>query len=429
MKRNPMKLYLLAQDVSKNNKKMIYAGIGRPTHQINQDMVKHSIEYWKKYINNHKEPYTNIFYGQPEGELDNRIIMSKVLNSWYDSDFIDPNSIIFTIGALHAMSIIFKIINNNNYRGSIITTLPYYQTYNEELFENNLHFINLQNNNFKLNAELIKTSIKECPNINAFLFCDPNNPLGIVIGEEWKNIEIILKSIPEIPIIIDEVYSRLTFNGKHRSILTLCPELRSRLIIIDSSSKIFSASGERASHIICFNPKIRKQILEYMIVTTVHLPKSLQYAYSRAFSDFDEKKRSKIVDYYKSGLKYVYDRLIKLNIHTPNIDFPSAGFYIVADLKKLQYMNLSETTKNFLDQNKNLISDKNIKFPDILSDIEICCSLIIEDHIMLMPMSYCGIDPFECFVRITCNGNLKEMKELCDRLEKRIKKVSNISKL
>lgn len=76
----------------------------------------------------------------------------------------------------------------------------------------------------------------------AILLNTPHNPTGMVFGEEQLRQVASLAIEHDVPVISDEVYEHLVFEGAHIPIATL-PGMRDRVVTISSSGKTFSATG------------------------------------------------------------------------------------------------------------------------------------------------------------------------------------------
>ncbi|MEH6402060.1 MAG: pyridoxal phosphate-dependent aminotransferase [Sneathiella sp.] len=74
----------------------------------------------------------------------------------------------------------------------------------------------------------------------------PANPTGGVVAEnELRKLAAGLKNHPDVYILSDEIYSRMTYDGlDHVSMLSF-PEIRDRLIVLDGWSKTYAMTGWR----------------------------------------------------------------------------------------------------------------------------------------------------------------------------------------
>jgi aspartate/methionine/tyrosine aminotransferase len=75
----------------------------------------------------------------------------------------------------------------------------------------------------------------------------PHNPTGGVLDE--KDVRQIAQAIGDrdIMILSDEIYSRLIFEGKHFSLMSI-PEFRDRTILLDGFSKTYAMTGWRMGY-------------------------------------------------------------------------------------------------------------------------------------------------------------------------------------
>ncbi|NGX47726.1 MAG: putative N-acetyl-LL-diaminopimelate aminotransferase [Chlamydiae bacterium] len=404
-------------DDERDKDKMIFAGIGRPTYPVNSDFAKAAMEYWKHFVNqdqgliNLETGHLAIDYDLPAGDLKAREKMARALSNWYKTP-IDADELIFSVGGSSALRMIFNILNKTSPNKKTITTLPYYPFYNHPSHHNKLHFINLlQGPSCRLTAAAFEAALQsiDLKDIGAILFCDPNNPLGFVTDEsEWKKIAEIIQSLPEeIPIILDEAYAELTFISKHTSLLQLAPTLKNRIILLRSSTKGFSASGERIAVIVCSNPLLKEALIEETIFSYAHAPKSLQYAYSEGMLAFSEKKRALLASSYHKQVQYVLDRTNKMGILFQKEGYKIEGaFYIIVDLSHLFGNKIDQSASKALGYSGT-----------ICTDVELCYSLLFKKRIMLCPLSFFGADPNAGLIRITCSGGTTELSLLLDRLD------------
>jgi aspartate aminotransferase len=97
---------------------------------------------------------------------------------------------------------------------------------------------------YKLTPEQLKAAIK--PTTKAILFNNPSNPTGMVYdAAEIRALADVLAE-DQIWIISDDIYNRMIFDGlEYAHLLKARPELRDRLILIDSLSKTYGMPGWR----------------------------------------------------------------------------------------------------------------------------------------------------------------------------------------
>jgi len=140
----------------------------------------------------------------------------------------------------------------------------------------------MKNPGYRLTAESLSTSIESANKLasidggypHALLLCDPNNPLGTVLGgEELEKIADVLRANKDLTIILDEAYAEMVLDGqKHVSLLSVAPDLKNRIILLRSATKGLSAAGERMAITIAFNKEIMKTMLQHSINNYGHAP-------------------------------------------------------------------------------------------------------------------------------------------------------------
>ncbi len=84
-----------------------------------------------------------------------------------------------------------------------------------------------------------------------FLFNNPNNPTGMVYSQaEIAALADVLVKHPDVWVICDDIYNRLIFDGiGYHNFVNARPELRDRVIQVDSLSKTYGMPGWRVGFI------------------------------------------------------------------------------------------------------------------------------------------------------------------------------------
>ena len=99
--------------------------------------------------------------------------------------------------------------------------------------------------NYKLTPAQLDAAIK--PNTKLLLFNNPSNPTGMVYTpDEVKAIADVLAKHPTLWVLSDDIYNRMIFDGlPYAHLVKARPELRDRVVIIDSISKTYGMPGWR----------------------------------------------------------------------------------------------------------------------------------------------------------------------------------------
>lgn len=103
--------------------------------------------------------------------------------------------------------------------------------------------------NYKLAPAQLEEALKRKPKV--FLFNNPSNPTGMVYTrEEIAALAEVLARYPDTWIITDDIYNSMVFDGiGYHNFVFARPELRERLVFVDSLSKTYGMPGWRVGFI------------------------------------------------------------------------------------------------------------------------------------------------------------------------------------
>ena len=239
--------------------------------------------------------------------------------------------------------------------------------------------IKLKNENeFRLTPEELEKVVTDKTKI--LLMNYPNNPTGAIMtkGDLEKIAEVVIKH--DLLVISDEIYSELTYSGKHYSIGSL-PGMRDRTITINGFSKAFSMTGWRLGY--AMGPKAIidqvKKIHQFVIMSA---PTISQYAGLEALKNGDADIERMKKEYDKRR-KYLLKEFNRLGL--PCFE-PRGAFYIFPDIRKY-----GMTSEGFV------------------------TDLLEKEHVVVVPGTAFG-DSGEGFVRISYAYSLDALKEAVRRI-------------
>jgi aminotransferase len=123
----------------------------------------------------------------------------------------------------------------------------------------------------------------------------PNNPTGGIMYKEDLQalVDIIVKN--DLIVFSDEIYSELTYNGKHVSIASF-PGMRDRTLVFDGLSKAFAMTGWRVGYA-CGHPDIIGAMTKIHQYTIMCAPIMGQMAAIEALRHGEAEMRKMIEDY------------------------------------------------------------------------------------------------------------------------------------
>jgi len=98
---------------------------------------------------------------------------------------------------------------------------------------------------YKLTPAQLDAALAKKPKV--FLFNNPNNPTGMVYAKaEIDALADVIAKYPDTWVITDDIYNRMVFDGiGYHNFVHSRPELRDRVIFIDSLSKTYGMPGWR----------------------------------------------------------------------------------------------------------------------------------------------------------------------------------------
>lgn len=177
-----------------------------------------------------------------------------------------------------------------------------------------------EENQFKLTADDLRAKIT--PKTKMLILPFPNNPTGAIMDrEDLENIAQVLKGT-NIVVVSDEIYSELTYDGKHCSIAEI-EGMRERTIVINGFSKSFAMTGWRLGFL--GGPKeIVSQMLKLHQYAIMSSPTVSQYAAIKALQCC-EKDTAQMREEYNIRRRYVVDAFNKLGLHC---FVPQGAFYV-----------------------------------------------------------------------------------------------------
>ena len=173
----------------------------------------------------------------------------------------------------------------------------------------------------------------------------PNNPTGAIM--ERKDLEAIAEVILEkdIFVISDEIYSELTYNGKHVTIAEL-PGMQERTIVINGFSKAFAMTGWRLGYA-CGPANIIEQMTKIHQFAIMCAPTTSQYAAVAALRDGDEDV-AQMCESYNQRRRFLMHAFKEMGL--PCFE-PFGAFYVFPCIKEFG-MTSDEFATRFLQEYK-----------------------------------------------------------------------------
>lgn len=164
----------------------------------------------------------------------------KVINNL---DFSN-NEVIVSSGA---KQVIFNaIFSTLNPRDEVVIFAPYWPSYIEIVkLAGGVPIVVPCGKNVEVNIDLLFQYVNS--KTKWIIINTPNNPSGSILGEsDFNKIHTVLMHYPNILLLEDIVYELIVFEGhQNKSLLNFFPDLKDRVLIVDSLSKSYAMTGWR----------------------------------------------------------------------------------------------------------------------------------------------------------------------------------------
>ena len=232
---------------------------------------------------------------------------------------------------------------------------------------------------FKLTPELLKNAITEKSKVLVLPY--PNNPTGGIMTEEDLSVIIPIIKEANLMVISDEIYSELTYTGKHVSIATF-DGMKDRTVVINGFSKAFAMTGWRLGFA-CAHPDVMAAIVKIHQYGIMSAPTFSQYAAIEALRN-GRPDIERMKEEYNIRRKFLVDALNDMGMTCFN---PYGAFYVFPSIKKF-----GMTSEDF------------------------CQTLLAEQRLAVVPGTAFG-DSGEGFVRISYAYSQDNIKKALKRLE------------
>ena len=328
------------------------------------------------------------FYTSNSGLRELKSEIANYLKRKQNLEYNPLTEILVTVGGSEAIDLAFRAMINPG--DEVLIPQPSYVSYVPcaILAGAKPVIINLKvENNFKLTAEEILENITEKTKILVLPY--PNNPTGAVMTKQ--ELEKIAKVVEEkdIYVLSDEIYSELTYSGKHVSIAEI-DGMKNRTILINGFSKSYAMTGWRLGYT-CGDEKIISEMIKIHQFAIMCAPTTSQYAAVEALKNGDDDVEM-MRNSYNQRRRFLIDAFKKMNLSCFE---PFGAFYVFPCIKEFG-MTSEEFATQFLQ----------------------------EEKVALIPGTAFG-DCGEGFLRISYAYSLDTLKIAMERLERFITKLRN----
>ena len=231
--------------------------------------------------------------------------------------------------------------------------------------------------NYKLTPTQLEAALARKPKV--FLFNNPSNPTGMVYTrEEIAALADVLVRYPDTWIVTDDIYNSMVFDGLGYSNFVFAkPELRERLIFVDSVSKTYGMPGWRVG-LIAGPESVAKALTTLNSNHITSLPEVITAAAVAAFSGPQDIPQAKCAEF--AGKR---DTVVAALSAIPGVicPRPQGAFYAFPDI--------------------SVAFGKSHNGKKITSDVEFCAALLEAKGVACVPGSAFG-EPRAMRISYTC---------------------------
>ena len=200
-----------------------------------------------------------------------------------------------------------------------------------------------EENDFRLTQKELEEAISSKTKVLILPF--PNNPTGAIMEREdlEKIAEICIKN--DIYVMSDEIYSALTYKGKHVSIASI-NGMQERTILINGFSKSYAMTGWRLGYA-CGPSEIIKQMTKIHQFAIMCAPTTSQYAAVEALKNGEDDVRL-MRGAYNQRRRFLMNAFKEMNLDCFE---PYGAFYVFPCIKEFG-MTSEEFATRFLEEER-----------------------------------------------------------------------------
>lgn len=303
----------------------------------------------------------------------------RYLQTKYNVSYQPHEEVLVTVGGSEAIDMCIRSLVNEG--DEVLVVEPCFVAYAPIIELTGGKVVTIETDaahRFKLTAEALREKIT--PRTKLLIFPYPNNPTGGVMRQE--DLEAVAQVLrgTNIMILSDEIYSELTYGGRHVSIASI-PGMQERTILVNGFSKSFSMTGWRLGYA-CGPAPVIRQMTKVHQFAIMCAPTTSQYAAIEALRCCEENIQS-MVEEYDRRRRYITDAFNKLGLSCFD---PEGAFYIFPSIRSTG-----------------------------LSSDEFCEKLLYSKHVAVVPgtaFGKCG----EGFVRVSYSYSVKHISEAVRRI-------------
>ena len=369
-------------DLVSEMKDAISLGVGEPDFETPWHIREEGI---------HSLEQGRTFYSSNAGLMELRNAISDKVREEHGISYHAKEEVMVTVGGSEAIDLAMRVILTPG--DEVLIPEPCYVSYlpcAKMAYGIPVPIQLEEKDEFRLTPEKLEKAITEKTKLLILPF--PNNPTGGIMEE--RDLEAIVPIILKhnLYVLTDEIYSALSYKGKHHSIIEF-PGMRERTVYINGFSKAYAMTGWRLGYA-CAEERILKQMLKLHQFAIMCAPTTSQYSAVEALRNGDADVR-KMRDAYDERRRFLVYHLRKMGLDCFE---PYGAFYVFPSIRKFG-----------------------------LSSEEFAEKLLKEEKVAVVPGNAFGASG-EGFIRISYAYSLDNLKKAMERMERFIKSLEKSSK-
>ncbi|MDR1698928.1 MAG: pyridoxal phosphate-dependent aminotransferase [Prevotellaceae bacterium] len=300
-----------AQEMRREGLDIIHLEVGEPDFDTPGCVTKAAI---KAFEDGHTH------YSHSLGDIELRRAICGLYNKEYGVK-IDPEQVVITSGSSPAILMVLMLLGKPD--NEFIYSNPGYACYQNFIWACNARAVPVPlhpENGFRYDIDEVKKYITSAT--AGIMINSPMNPVGNVIDADT------LKELArlDIPVISDEIYHGLVYEGKAHSIL----EFTDNAFVLNGFSKRFAMTGLRLGYLIA--PKKYMRALQTLQQNLFICAPSITQKAGLAALQQSEKEVETMRQTYNERRLYMVERLKKMGLDIPAK--PTGAFYVFCDVRK-----------------------------------------------------------------------------------------------
>lgn len=326
------------------------------------------------------------FYTSNSGLKNLKIEIANYIQRKLQVKYNPLNEVLVTVGGSEAIDLAFRAMLN--YGDEVLIPQPSYVSYYPcaLLAGAKPVIVNLKaENDFRLTKKDILDNLSDKTKILVLPF--PNNPTGAIMEEkDLKEIAQVVKE-KDLFVLSDEIYSELTYQKEHKSIVQF-DGMQERTVLINGFSKAYAMTGWRLGYA-CAPKMITEQMTKIHQFAIMCAPTTSQYAAIEALKNGDDDVK-RMRDSYNQRRRFLMNAFKEMGLECFE---PYGAFYVFPCIKEFGMTSEEFATK-----------------------------FLMEEKVATVPGTAFG-DCGEGFLRISYAYSLETLKIAMSRLDKFIKKL------